>query len=49
MIDLLSAPYHFEENVLYRIEDTIPNETPREMCLWSREQIISAMEKFNRN
>jgi len=49
LIDLLSAPYHFEENVLYRIEDTIPNETPREMCLWSREQIISAMEKFNRN
>ena len=46
LIDLFSAPYHFEENVLYRIEDSIPNETPREMCLWSREQIISAIGKF---
>ena len=46
LIDLFSAPYNFEHDVLYRIEDTIPNEKPREMCLWSRDQIITAMAKF---
>ncbi|WP_283743517.1 class I SAM-dependent methyltransferase [Sideroxydans sp. CL21] len=46
LIDLFSAPYNFPKDVLYRIDDTIPRETSREMCLWSRDQIISAMEKF---
>lgn len=46
-IDLFSAPYHFPQDVLYRIDDSIPNVTQREMCLWSREQIISAMGKFH--
>ncbi len=46
LIDLFSSPYHFEQDVLFRIEDTIPNESPREMCLWSREQIITTMTKF---
>ncbi len=46
LIDLFSAPFNFDQDVLFRIDDTIPNEIPREMCLWSREQIIIALEKF---
>jgi hypothetical protein len=46
LIDLFSAPYNFDANVLFRIDDTIPNEKPREMCLWSREQIMAAMAGF---
>jgi hypothetical protein len=49
LMDLFSVPYHFPEDVLYRIDDTIPRETPREMCLWSRDQIIQAMEKFQQS
>ena len=46
LIDLFSAPFNFDQDVLFRIDDTIPNEIPREMCLWSREQILIALEKF---
>jgi hypothetical protein len=46
LIDLFAAPYHFPKEVLYRIDDTIPHEHPREMCLWSRDQIIEAMKRF---
>ena len=54
-IDLFSAPYHFPQEVLFRIDDSMPNftidgaipdEARREMCLWSRDQVISVMEKF---
>ncbi len=47
LTDLFSAPYQFDQKALYRIDDTIPNETPREMCLWSREQILHALENLN--
>lgn len=46
-IDLFSIPYNFDKNVLFRINDSIQNEPPREMCLWSRDQLISAVERFN--
>ena len=54
-IDLFSAPFNFPQNVLYRIldwrepepEDWREPEPEREMCLWSREQIISALNTFN--
>lgn len=45
-IDLISAPYHFPKDVLYRINDSLPSHPPRDMCLWSREQIILAMSMF---
>lgn len=46
-IDLFSAPYNFPINVLFRISDWLEPELEREMCLWSREQIISALKNFN--
>jgi hypothetical protein len=46
LIDLFSEPYNFDRAVLYRIDDTIPNEKPREMCLWSRTQILKVLKSF---
>jgi hypothetical protein len=41
-IDLFSAPYLLPKDVLFRIEDG----PEMEMCLWTREQIMSAMKTF---
>ena len=43
LIDLFSAPYHFPKEVLFRIEDWKAPHQEREMCLWSRDQVICAM------
>lgn len=45
-IDLFSAPYSFPKNVKYRIEDWVVPYPKREMCLWSRDQIIQALSNF---
>lgn len=47
MIDLHSAPFHFPKEVLYKIEDWVYPESPRHMCLWSKDQVIEALKKFN--
>lgn len=47
LIDLLSAPYNFPANPLVRIDDWMDPEPERQMCLWSREQLITALSKFN--
>ena len=44
LIDLFSAPYHFPQEVLFRIEDWKAPYQEREMCLWSRDQVIGALE-----
>jgi hypothetical protein len=46
-IDLFSEPYHFPKDVIYRIEDWKAPEQKREMCLWTRDQIIDAVKNFN--
>lgn len=46
LIDLFSAPYLFPQVTLFRIDDYLKSERPREMCLWSREQTASAVAKF---
>ncbi len=43
-IDLFAAPFHFPTDALFRIPDWLAPDPEREMCLWSREQIISALE-----
>jgi len=48
-IDLFSAPYYFPLDVLFRIEDWKEPEPKREMCLWTKEQVIYALEKFKGN
>lgn len=46
-IDLFSEPYLFSDDVLFRIDDFVSPYSPREMCLWSQEHIIDAVEKFS--
>jgi hypothetical protein len=43
-IDLFAKPYCFPAEVLFRTDDYQAPEHPREMCLWSRAQIICALE-----
>lgn len=45
LLDLFSAPYYFPQEVLFRITDWIAPEPQREMCLWTREQVIDAVSK----
>lgn len=45
-IDLFSKPYSFPADPLYVIEDWIAPDPERLMCLWSREQILSALRTF---
>lgn len=44
LIDLFSAPYDFPSDPLYRFEDWVPPYQEREMCLWSRDQVIIARD-----
>ena len=46
-IDLFSPPYNFPRNPLYAIDDWMAPEPERQMCMWSREQIISSLKIFN--
>lgn len=45
LIDLFSTPFNFPKDVLYRIEDWVPPFPPREMCLWGRDQVFSALRR----
>jgi hypothetical protein len=46
-IDLFSPPYNFPKNVLFRISDWDEPDPEREMCLWSRRQLVTAFMNFN--
>jgi hypothetical protein len=46
LIDLFSSPYNFSANPLARIDDWVPPDPKREMCLWSREQVGEALAAF---
>jgi hypothetical protein len=46
LIDLFSAPYFFPQEVLARIPDWIEPWPPREMCLWTREQVARAVRRM---
>jgi len=48
-IDLFSEPYHFDKNVLYRIDDAEMPAAQNVMCLWSRDQLANSLEKFQRS
>jgi hypothetical protein len=45
-IDLFSEPYNFPADPLYVIEDWIAPDPERQMCLWSREQVLLALRSF---
>ena len=46
LIDLFSSPYNFPNDPLARIDDWIPPDPERQMCLWSRDQVIKALSRF---
>jgi hypothetical protein len=46
LIDLYIEPYNFSVYPLYVIDDWIFPHPPRQMCLWSRDQIIKALQTF---
>lgn len=45
-IDLFSKPYSFPADPLYVIEDWIAPDPERQMCLWSRDQVLMALRTF---
>jgi hypothetical protein len=42
LLNLFAAPYNFPEP-LYRFDDTMWPHPKREMCLWSKEQLVDCM------
>ena len=45
-IDLFAPPYNLPRDVAFRFDDWFAPDPPREMCLWSSEQIRSALDAF---
>jgi hypothetical protein len=45
-IDLFSKPYSFPTDPLYVIEDWTTPDPERQMCLWSREQVLISLRTF---
>lgn len=43
MIDLFAVPFCLSREIVSRIRDTPLHDHPREMCLWTREQIAAAL------
>jgi hypothetical protein len=47
-VDLFATPFLFPPDVLFRVDDFAPGEmSSREMCLWSRDQIIASLAASN--
>ena len=49
MIHIFSPPFCFPQEPLRRIDDWVAPHPPREMCLFSREQVVAAREAIERN
>lgn len=47
LIDLYSPPYYFDRKPLCSIVDWHPPDPQRQMCLWSRDQIQTALGRFS--
>lgn len=45
-INLLSAPFFFPKEVLYKIDDWVAPHPERAMCLWHREQIGHVLDRI---
>lgn len=45
-IDLFEEPYAFPKDVFFRVDDWIPPQPIREMCLWSRAQVAEALHSL---
>jgi len=48
LLNLYASPYNFTRDVLYRLDDTYGPHPTREMCVWSRDQILNGLKtEFN--
>lgn len=47
-IDLYVAPYFFPTNPLYSVDDSVPSDPKKRICLWSRSQVEEAVERMGR-
>ena len=43
LVDFFSEPYALPKDVLYRVADYIEPYPPREMCVWTRQQVTAAL------
>jgi hypothetical protein len=48
LMDLFKAPYNFPSPLLV-IDDWLPPEPERQMCLWNRAQVASVLERFGKD
>lgn len=48
LIDLFSKPFQFSTAALARIDDWVAPDPPRQMCLWSRNQVGTALQEFKK-
>lgn len=48
LIDLFAEPFCFPDHPLERISDWIKPKPEKEMCLWSREQVLVGTEEFRK-
>ena len=46
LLDLFSAPYLFSADPILRIDDWVPPEPPREVCVWSRDQVLASLQRM---
>jgi hypothetical protein len=44
LIDFHGAPFNLPRDVLFRVKDYVDDYPPREMCVWTREQIVAALQ-----
>jgi hypothetical protein len=44
LLDFHSEPFNLPREVLFRVADYIHPFPPREMCVWTREQIVAALD-----
>jgi hypothetical protein len=47
LIDLFQIPYSFPNSVLYRFNDYIDPHPPREMCLFSKNDIKQVIKNYS--
>ena len=48
VMDLFAPPYNFPRETLARIDDWVAPDPEREMCLWTREQVVAILGAFGR-
>ena len=48
LVDFFSEPFNLPREVLFRVVDYVDPFPPREMCVWTREQVAAALQESGR-